>query len=330
MSWAWSSSTPREVARVPRDVGDQETGRLSCHRRTPWEPRPTCEKCDWLGDASVLLTRVKAAARVVGGSDLRAPRLRAPASAIYLACAQSHRGEIAPHPSADRSHRALPRRSTEWDATLSTDDAVKHALVDGARLIVQRGPRTSGSAMKATEIPRFHRVRCRDDLTAGPPTSLPVRSRNSYQLIWMTREAPSMVGPLAGDQPGRASRHRLLPEFVLSRGCRTVGHREPVSVIRPPAVRKVASTRGRWSGLPGCRRVLFVRRRLVDAGRFRWRWRRRPFRSADHYLGPNHGSLIRQGLRHLLNPVADSEGSVPRDEADKGTKCPGNLFPALA
>jgi hypothetical protein len=45
----------REVARVPRDVGEQETGRLSCHRRTPWEPGPASEEYDRLGDASVLL-----------------------------------------------------------------------------------------------------------------------------------------------------------------------------------------------------------------------------------------------------------------------------------
>jgi hypothetical protein len=44
----------REVARVPRDIGDQETGRLSCHRQIPREPGP-CQVCDRLGDASDLL-----------------------------------------------------------------------------------------------------------------------------------------------------------------------------------------------------------------------------------------------------------------------------------
>jgi len=45
----------RELARVARDVGEQETSRLSCHRRTPREPGPAAQECGRLGVASVLL-----------------------------------------------------------------------------------------------------------------------------------------------------------------------------------------------------------------------------------------------------------------------------------
>jgi hypothetical protein len=44
-----------EVARGAGDVGEQQTSRLSCHRRTPREPGPASQECNRLGDASVLL-----------------------------------------------------------------------------------------------------------------------------------------------------------------------------------------------------------------------------------------------------------------------------------
>ena len=102
---------------------------------------------------------------------------------------------------------------------------------------------------------------------------------------------------------------------------------EPVSVIRPPAVRKVESSRGRWSGQPVCRRVRFVLRRVVDDADGSGGGGGRGWYSDQLIIITVRITrvLIRQGLRHLLNPVADSEGSAPgRCQADKGTKCPGN------
>ena len=40
---------PREVARVPRDVSEQETGRLSCHRQTPRNQGPLARSVTVLG-----------------------------------------------------------------------------------------------------------------------------------------------------------------------------------------------------------------------------------------------------------------------------------------
>jgi hypothetical protein len=39
----------------PEMSGEQETGRLSSHRRTSWEPELAYEESDRLWDASVLL-----------------------------------------------------------------------------------------------------------------------------------------------------------------------------------------------------------------------------------------------------------------------------------
>ena len=49
----------REVARVARDVGEQETSRLSCHRRTPGNRRQPTRSVAGSGTHPYSSTRVK-------------------------------------------------------------------------------------------------------------------------------------------------------------------------------------------------------------------------------------------------------------------------------